>query len=100
MHGLHHLERRQAAVGDLLVLEGPRDHTVHLATFRQGCVGEYAHQPDVSAPVDEPDSTPGQQLSQRRCRPRKLNIDAGARSAVDADRRRDGRHLHLQWRLF
>jgi hypothetical protein len=87
VHRVHHLERGQALVGDLLVLEGARDHTVHLPALLQDSVCEEAHQPDVTTSVDEADLALDQQPSERRGSEPEVGIDARARRAVHAEGR-------------
>ena len=58
------LQRRQAQVGDLLLFQISRDHSVHYAALGQHGVGEHAHQPDASTPVDQPDIAASQQTPQ------------------------------------
>jgi hypothetical protein len=65
-------------VRNLLRLQGPRDHAVHLAALAQRGVREHPHQPDVPAAVDQPDAAAGQQPPQRIGRRREPGIATGA----------------------
>ena len=60
VHRLHDLEPRQAGVRQLVVDQVLRDHPDHLAAGGQRGVGDDAHQPDVTAAVDDADAGAGQ----------------------------------------
>ncbi len=85
VHRLGDLQPGQALMGDLLLLKGPRDHTMDLATAGQGGVRHHPHQTDVATPVDEGDPALGEQVANGSGRVREHRISPGARPAEDAD---------------
>jgi hypothetical protein len=55
----------EAGVGDLPVDQQARDHADRLTARGQDRVGHGAHEPDLSAAVDEPESPGDERLTER-----------------------------------
>src|SRR5262249_44915688 len=83
VHGADDVQRRQPAVGQLLVHQRLRDDADRLATDAQYRVGEDAHEADVAGAEDEADATAGQQLAEWPGRVAVLRTVPGARPAED-----------------
>lgn len=54
VHRADHLQPRQPAVADLVLVEEAGDDADHLATRLEAGVGDHLHQADVATAVDEP----------------------------------------------
>jgi hypothetical protein len=83
VHRGHDPQVLQPAVPDLAIDQRLRHHADHLAAGLDRRVGQHAHQPERSTPVDDPDVSPDEQPRQLARRLRVGRIGAGVGPAID-----------------
>lgn len=86
VHGGDGMQLCETDVSEFLFLERFRNDSDDFAACVKSSIGDGPHETDVSAPVDHPDSFPGQKPAQGEGRLAVFRTTAGTGAAVDADR--------------
>ncbi len=73
----HHLKLGEPGMGDLVRQHAAGDHSGHLAPGGQDRVRHRAHQPGPGAAVDQPESGPGERVTQFGGGPQVLRAVSG-----------------------